>query len=83
MIRPSRLVNESLDVGLSRIPFEMQEGDELTGFEIIASLPVEEQQRLMIHLPKVIFEQIRSSLNIKDNIERFINVCQKLYTWNG
>lgn len=46
MNRPSRLIAETVSVDNLDFPdfyFELQKGDTLTGFEIIAGLPLDEQ----------------------------------------
>ena len=80
MYRPSRLIAETVSVDNLDFPdfyFELQKGDTCTGFEIIASLPLEEQGlTTMVEIRK---EDYIFWVRTKDwKIDPHM-----LYVWNG
>ena len=81
MNRPSRLIEKDTAWIFVSHPhlslnFELQKGDMLTGFEIIASLPIEEQKLTVIHVRHPDNEFWVRTRNWILNPYTF-------YTWNG
>ena len=67
------------------IHFELQKGDQMTGFEIIASLPLEEQQKIKRHACPEDFGLKNGKCTGEEYQCRpcLIQALNSLYTWNG
>ena len=87
MNRCSRLIEEEfINCEAATEPLLLQKGDRMTGFEIIASLPIEEQREVPFALglfPSPIRESARrQSENIIDAV-RILRALNNLYEYNG
>ena len=86
MYRPSRLIAETVSVDNLDFPdfyFELQKGDTLTGFEIIASLPIEEQRNIYIKETVIEKGSCASVRGYEAVLNRGNIILTALYTWNG
>ena len=86
MNRPSRLIAETVSVDNLDFPdfyFELQKGDTLTGFEIIASLPIEEQRNIYIKETVIEKGSCASVRGYEAVLNRGNIILTALYTWNG
>jgi hypothetical protein len=99
MLRSSRLgykeiqenMSENMDYdtlyayGECRDMLELQEGDQMTGWEIISTKSLEDQQELDLHhLPKA-FKDVLNDYDKrfgKDHYS-FLMACKSIYTWDG
>jgi hypothetical protein len=82
-LRSSRLIVEN-DLNFIHL-YKLRERDQMTGWEIISSLPLEEQQELdLCHLPSA-FKKVLNDYDKrfgKDHYS-FLKACKTLYKWNG
>lgn len=65
--------------------FAIQRGDRMTGWEIIASLPLDEQQQMMYAEIPEYMKQCQNStmINALNKVEGIIFALDTLYEWNG
>jgi hypothetical protein len=72
---------------LGCIHIDLQPGDEMTGWEIMASLPIEEQQDIFHYdeLPEPILTELKRIWNSKTISLRdgYMHALCALYLWNG
>jgi len=71
----------------TKIEMNVQPGDRMTGWEIIASLPLEEQRQLNNSaLPQAMRDFIGKDYIQKANDDlygAYIRACEALYEWDG
>lgn len=82
------VMNESMrgaaSAAIDCIETELQEGEPVTGFEIIASLPIEEQQEIWCgNLPEPLDKVMQERWKKVSELAAVLFALRSLYTWNG
>ncbi len=86
MLRSSRLIVEKTDAlvsGFIKNHQAVRKGDTMTGWEIIAGLPVEEQKKMFICNMPDIMQQAYENVNELLAVDGLCVVLSNFYRWNG